>query len=334
MNPPRLENCMLYPLLRSRITMFTNATCVMIGDKEVQSIVTSDGGILYEKSSTGCALRVSSNKSSISHSLNESATITATLTNDGVGVSGETISFKGISGKYVDNASSANLSKYDISSATVTYNSNAYDVSVSHPGGGITTNGVLKLPIIEFTDFTFEAKISASTVQENSFLGLRIGSSTERYDLTLSDTAGHKFLAFKDKNNTGSVTTDGMWSTGNYYIIVMSLEGTTLTGTIYDSSYNQLFTHSFSLTSEIVSALSYLDVVVADANPSSGSMAASVKDIKVTALNSTLLTENLGNSTTNNNGAATISYVGEAAGSVTIKGEYNALNGSVNLTVT
>jgi len=314
--------------------MFTNATCVMIGDKEVQSIVTSDGGILYEKSSTGCALRVSSNKSSISHSLNESATITATLTNDGVGVSGETISFKGISGKYVDNASSANLSKYDISSATVTYNSNAYDVQVSHPGGGITTNGVLRLPIIDFTDFTFEAKISASTVQANSYLGLRISSSTGRYDLTLSDVSGHKYLAFKDETNTGDATSDGMWTTGSYYLLVMTLEGTTLTGTIYNSNYSQLFTYSFSLTSERVSALAYLDVVVADGNPSSGSMAASVKDIKVTALNSTLLTENLGTAITNNNGAATLSYVGEAAGSVTIKGEYNALNDSVNLTVT
>lgn len=74
--------------------MFTNATCVMIGDKEVQSIVTSDGGILYEKSGGGGTynLTLATDKSSLN--VNETATLTATLTNNGVGVQGETIAFE------------------------------------------------------------------------------------------------------------------------------------------------------------------------------------------------------------------------------------------------
>ena len=72
--------------------MFTNAKTVMIGNKEVKSIVTSNGGVLYERK--GYGLSLTSDKSSLS--TNESATLTATLTNNYAPVVNETIYFCGI----------------------------------------------------------------------------------------------------------------------------------------------------------------------------------------------------------------------------------------------
>ena len=72
--------------------MFTNAKKVMIGNKEVQSIVTSNGGVLYERSiPDNYAIDLVSDVNSLSSANNESATLTATLTNNNNPVSGGTV---------------------------------------------------------------------------------------------------------------------------------------------------------------------------------------------------------------------------------------------------
>lgn len=72
--------------------MFTNAKKVMIGNKEVQSIVTSNGGVLYERIlPDNYAIDLVSDVNSLSSANNESATLTATLTNNNNPVSGKTV---------------------------------------------------------------------------------------------------------------------------------------------------------------------------------------------------------------------------------------------------
>lgn len=71
--------------------VFTNATKVMINNKEVQSIkVTSNNGILYQKNFV-YELDLTTNKNILN--ANESATITATLTSNGVGAPNKKILF-------------------------------------------------------------------------------------------------------------------------------------------------------------------------------------------------------------------------------------------------
>lgn len=78
------------------MSIFDNATQVMIGNKEVQSIITSNGGVLYEKQSgDNYLLTLTSDKDILSYYDNESALLTATLTNNGVGVQGEMVRFDG-----------------------------------------------------------------------------------------------------------------------------------------------------------------------------------------------------------------------------------------------
>lgn len=73
--------------------MFTNAKTVMIGEKEVQSIVTSNGGVLYQKPS-GYVLVLTCDKDTLN--VNETVTFTALLTNNGVPVANELVNFCGI----------------------------------------------------------------------------------------------------------------------------------------------------------------------------------------------------------------------------------------------
>ncbi len=78
------------------MSIFDNATQVMIGNKEVQSIITSNGGVLYEKQSgDNYLLTLTSDKDILSYYDNDSALLTATLTNNGVGVQGEMVRFDG-----------------------------------------------------------------------------------------------------------------------------------------------------------------------------------------------------------------------------------------------
>lgn len=70
--------------------IFDDAKTVMIGNKEVQSIITSNGGVIYEKPS-GYNLTLTADKSIIQ--TNELCTLSATLTNNNTPMAGETIFF-------------------------------------------------------------------------------------------------------------------------------------------------------------------------------------------------------------------------------------------------
>ena len=70
--------------------VFDNANSVIINNKEVQSIITSNGGVIYEKP-IGYELVLSSNKSIIQSG--ESTTLSATLTENNVPMEEETIFF-------------------------------------------------------------------------------------------------------------------------------------------------------------------------------------------------------------------------------------------------
>lgn len=108
--------------------MFTNAKTVMIGNKEVQSIVTSNGGVLYERPvPDNYALDLVSDVNSLSSANNESATLTATLTNNSNPVSGKTVIF---SNSYNQSAVSKTLTastwtpvgaKYEITTLKTTF---------------------------------------------------------------------------------------------------------------------------------------------------------------------------------------------------------------------
>lgn len=96
--------------------IFDDAKTVMIGNKEVQSIITSNGGVIYEKPS-GWSLTLTGDKSVIT--TGETATLTATLTNNNVPVSGETIYFDGILNTTsttltITNSETRVSSKYDV----------------------------------------------------------------------------------------------------------------------------------------------------------------------------------------------------------------------------
>lgn len=107
--------------------MFTNAKKVMIGNKEVESIVTSNGGILYERPiPDNYALDLVSDVNSISSANNESATLTATLTNNNNPVSGKNVLF-------ISPPNSGSISR-SISANTETPVGSSYSFTV--PSGG------------------------------------------------------------------------------------------------------------------------------------------------------------------------------------------------------
>lgn len=73
--------------------MFTNAKKVMIGGKEVQSIkVTSNNAVLYQKPDN-YAISLASDVNSLVYANNDTATLTATLTNNNTPVNGKSVIF-------------------------------------------------------------------------------------------------------------------------------------------------------------------------------------------------------------------------------------------------
>lgn len=73
-------------------SFFENAKSIRIGNKEVKSITTSTGTI-WKKEEDNYLLTINSSKSILSYADSESATITATLTNNNVAVNGETLTY-------------------------------------------------------------------------------------------------------------------------------------------------------------------------------------------------------------------------------------------------
>lgn len=72
--------------------MLSNAESVYINNKEVASIVTADGGVLYQKKS-GYDLLLTCDKPFLTLHDNDSCTVTGVLTLNGVPVQDETIDY-------------------------------------------------------------------------------------------------------------------------------------------------------------------------------------------------------------------------------------------------
>ena len=76
--------------------IFDNAESVVINGNEVQSIIDSNGGVIYQKHlENNYLLTLTSDKDILSYYDNDSALLTATLTNNGIGVQGEIVRFDG-----------------------------------------------------------------------------------------------------------------------------------------------------------------------------------------------------------------------------------------------
>lgn len=114
--------------------IFDNATSVVIGNKEVQSIVrVSDGAVLYQKAQThSYALSWSSASYTATGG---SCTITCTLTDNGSPVSGATVSVSGSDGSlYSGITNSSGVATFTVSSnnsGNITYTGSYGNVSAS-----------------------------------------------------------------------------------------------------------------------------------------------------------------------------------------------------------
>lgn len=97
------------------MSIFDNATSVVIGNKEVQSIVrVSDGAVLYQKAQThSYALAFSS--ATYQTDSNGDVTVSVTLTDNGVAVSGQSVSFNDGTSAYTSNTNNNGV-------ATLQYN--------------------------------------------------------------------------------------------------------------------------------------------------------------------------------------------------------------------
>lgn len=122
--------------------MFTNASSVVIGGKEVQSIVTSNGGVLYQKSSpspsTVSSISLSSSSNILSAYHSESATLTATATdNNSNPVANATVEF--FNGSTSLGTSTTNSSGV----ATKSYSATGVgDVSLTATSGNVSSSAV------------------------------------------------------------------------------------------------------------------------------------------------------------------------------------------------
>ena len=113
-----------------KMGLFDNATRVVIDNKEVASIVASDGGVLYESESHNYALSITGDTIVQSGS---SITLTATLTDNGSAVSGETVSI------YVDGVRRVDSITDSNGSVDYTYTgSGKGDVTVTATYGSLT----------------------------------------------------------------------------------------------------------------------------------------------------------------------------------------------------
>lgn len=212
--------------------MFTNATNVMIGNKEVESIVTSDGGILYQKPSTdNYALSLSSDKNSISYANSETATLTATLTNNGIGAQGKTIIFE-------DANATPIISNMPSSS---TPNETVYDIGS-------------KWKLIATSPVSSGSQIDIYIPNTSNYLRIRPKSGGYRIENT--------YISYITGNNYAFLNGSALYCNHN---VIYTDEGDSLDLSTYygQDAFSQI---KFIVNSTISSVVSLLSFVVTDAN--------------------------------------------------------------------
>ena len=139
--------------------MFSNAESVYINNKEVASIVTADGGVLYQKDS-GYDLLLTCDKPVLSLHDNDSCTVTGVLTLNGVPVQDETIDYNILHNDTV------------LDSGSLTTDNNG-EITLDYAAAGVGDVDVVfslrsllqKTYVIEDCDFTIipDTKVSTSS---------------------------------------------------------------------------------------------------------------------------------------------------------------------------
>lgn len=204
--------------------IFDNASSVSIGGKEVQSIkLASNNAVLYEKVSDNYLLTLSSNKDILSYYDSESATLTATLTNNNVPISGETVVFSfPYENTYTSKTISANTEttvgrKYVITtsfpenSSSTTYLDSEHKVKIvtkAGDGASLFVNGIQI-----GSDFSYNFSV------EDGIVSWKVSSSSYSYDcsgydlsvikstinLNINDYGGH-YRTDTDNNGVATCT--------------------------------------------------------------------------------------------------------------------------------
>ena len=131
--------------------IFDNASSVVINNKEVQSIVrVSDGAVLYQKAqSHSYALAFSS--ATYQTDSSGDVTVSVTLTDNGVAVSGETVSFSDGSSVYTGITNNSGI-------ATLTLSGLTSNITVTASFESVTDTCTITVPTKKATTFYVRAR--------------------------------------------------------------------------------------------------------------------------------------------------------------------------------
>ena len=185
--------------------IFDNASSVVIGNKEVQSIVrVSDGAVLYQKAQThSYALAFSS--ASYQTDSSGDVTVYVTLTDNGVPVSGETVNFSDATSVYTgitNNLGVASVSlnyhsngtvtaSYSNASATASIVSNYTPTPSEYHGplydGDITSYLINNPNEYDYTVFLLFPSIVGADIVTMDDLNSFIGTVCEYFEMSQSD---------------------------------------------------------------------------------------------------------------------------------------------------
>lgn len=216
-------------------SFFENAKSIRIGNKEVKSITTSTGTI-WKKEEDNYLLTITSTKSILSYADSESATITATLTNNNVAVSGETLTYTiKHNNTTIDTGSDTTDSNGQI---TFTYASAGVgDVTVEVDYGILlqetfVVHDYLYVPKLDGTE-TIHNVVGSPTISNNEFTATGSGSSY---------SSG--YIGAFDNSGDWEITLQAKWSNGNCGVWLIKSDETNrdsndvllLRGTIYRHS--------------------------------------------------------------------------------------------------
>ena len=314
--------------------MFTNAKKVMIGNKEVESIVTSNGGVIYQKSS-GYELSLVSNDYSIS--VGNSTNLTATLTNNNVPVSGETIKFYEGATEYNDPCTSDNTSQYTISyqgtSYSFTYDNNSYLFSNGSYGGSGYLN--IEKSFLSLNNCSMECELSISQPTSPSECGIKIYSSdnsvNEVYAMQLCTWSSDKYVGVYENGDWEFSSNRNMWTDNTYYKLKFILNNNQLTGYIYNSNNELVYSYQFQISSSIAEKMDTFQISVANASTTNGdTFVGNVKNILITPLNNnSQVFSSIGSGVTDSNGVVTKSYTPISNGTKNILAKHTECDNSI-----
>ena len=264
-----------------------------INNKEIKSMVrVSDSAILYQNQPDNYLLTLTSDKDILSYADHESATLTATLTNNSVPVSGETVVFT-MNGT-TDSLTSDN-GHVEQHTGTISYSSNGLTLN-----GNTNTIAYYTYHLMDLANVSYRIEMDC-TKTENTYIIGKISnaddSSGEDLTFQLYTSSGYLF-------NSGSFQMpSGLGST-----IHIAIEISPTAQKIYVN--NQLVgTATKSITS---TALKRLEFWKTSFDP-----VYTIKNLSISEL--------IGSDTTDANGEATVSYLGNHTNTLYIRAKTGSL---------